>query len=384
MSGQFKKIVVIAVVKMQLSLLLTLLGSFIKDSTLQAGSVERVSTAECDVRFRGAIEQGDAQRIQAIIESIPDGQLVSISDLGSNKPVRPIPAGRVRSYFEVANNFHFARLCLASEGGDYNEAIKIIEALMSFNGVATIVEANTECLSACALVFLSGHRRSSGTLIAPYRRLHIRGKLGFHAPFLPTEGATENQKLIQRSYAAGVQAVAKILGFRTELFPKGLLVEMLKRAPGEFFVVDSVWQAGAWKIGLFGYRLPNPKSESDLFIACKDDEEWESLGRSDNGEQPDEDLVRKQVNLQPGFRRWTFGSVGFEATQNCIVDVQSMGSSGFMIAVRYVYPDDPQPPNSFRQVLQVRNFSELDLDDITPRWQLYPAKASFGTIETTK
>ncbi len=72
-------------------------------------------------------------------------------------------------------------LSLNSPGGDFGEAIKLMD-LLKRKSVRTLVWRNHQCLSSCAFVFLSGIYETRMEQ-RPHRYLHISGRLGFHSPF---------------------------------------------------------------------------------------------------------------------------------------------------------------------------------------------------------
>jgi hypothetical protein len=83
-------------------------------------------------------------------------------------------------------------LCLQGPGGDLDAALDAVPLL---GGWITIVEEGHDCLSACAVLFMGGGRQYNRTVerqIATFdadrgalgsgRYLHVRARLGFHAP----------------------------------------------------------------------------------------------------------------------------------------------------------------------------------------------------------
>src|SRR6476660_3553282 len=61
-------------------------------------------------------------------------------------------------------------LCLDSPGGNYTEALAVVEFLLSSDKIiATTIARGAQCYSACALIFLAGHKDKEKTV--PDRRL---------------------------------------------------------------------------------------------------------------------------------------------------------------------------------------------------------------------
>jgi hypothetical protein len=77
---------------------------------------------------------------------------------------------------------NFKTLYLNSPGGSLSEAMQI---MIGLERTTTIIESGAACLSACALIFMSG-RNCSGSpwFCYPTRRMHRDSQLGFHAPSL--------------------------------------------------------------------------------------------------------------------------------------------------------------------------------------------------------
>ena len=101
------------------------------------------------------------------------------------------------------------------------------------------------------LAFLTGHHNQGDGYVELYRRMHVDGLVGFHAPFIPAMGSATSEQLLNRSYRAGVEAVAELLNLDQRFFPRSLLAEFLKVGPDKFFKIEEV-QPAAWDIGLFG------------------------------------------------------------------------------------------------------------------------------------
>jgi hypothetical protein len=127
-----------------------------------------------------------------------------------------------------------------------------------------------ECLSACGLVFMTG--RTHG-LEADYinRRLHVRGRLGFSAPYVDVPPGSKPDEVAQ----AYLSALANLLeianshgGFDPTPRIRASLVEQMFRQPAyEMYFVDTINKAGRWDIRLFGYA-PSTVDDQAIANAC--------------------------------------------------------------------------------------------------------------------
>jgi len=110
---------------------------------------------QCTLRMSGGITDGDFDYVRQYVE-------------------------RFRTNYEG----DIIYLCLNSNGGSYPETLKIVEWLLSGEGrgIGTVVPAEAKCFSACAFVFMAGNFEYDHGQV-PARWLHVRGQLGFHAPY---------------------------------------------------------------------------------------------------------------------------------------------------------------------------------------------------------
>src|SRR5690606_33162632 len=83
--------------------------------------------------FEGPVTEGDATALAALIDEFVECTPDLLDITGSNCAV----------------------VTLNSPGGDYIEGLRLA-ALMRERAIATVVEANAECYSACAFAFLGG------------------------------------------------------------------------------------------------------------------------------------------------------------------------------------------------------------------------------------
>src|SRR5262249_10536839 len=90
----------------------------------------------------------------------------------------------------------------------------------------------------------------------PNRWLNVRGRLGFHAPYVPVDAPGE------RAYAAGVRAIAALISRSVKpegmaFFPPDLLAEFLQVGPDGLFEIEWVHQSIHWDIRLDGLSIPS-------------------------------------------------------------------------------------------------------------------------------
>lgn len=276
--------------------------------TANSAEISTFKSAACNTKLSGEIKKGDADILFKSLQS-SDG---------------------------------FAQICLDSPGGDYQEAIRFIEKAKG-QSFKTVVPKDARCLSACALIFLAGSDSVEGKLF-PWRELHIRGKLGFHGPYVNLPDTTFTRADTEEAYRAGVQAIAKLLSSGTNvLFPKSLLAQALAVGPDKFLYVDTVGKAGAWKIRLTGYKAPAAITRKHVYQACANLDMWQPAhtamptidARPATVAGPNRELVfkgRKSRNV--------FADFGAEATQHCVAVVTRAGNGFFGLDMKIV--DDPK------------------------------------------
>lgn len=197
---------------------------FLRPDQVSAGSLDVIegSTApQCTLRFSGSIESGDAEKFSDTIEEL-----------------------------EAADQV----ICLNRNGGILIEAVKIAQEIRLRN-IWTYVDAEKECLSACAIVFMAGSYTGNGGMApGPRRILHPYAKLGFHAPSLILESSNYSAEETLSANRAVIEAVSRLVGLNDDsevpMLPESLLDRMLEMGPNEFEYVDTVGEASAWGISV--------------------------------------------------------------------------------------------------------------------------------------
>jgi hypothetical protein len=283
-----------------------------------AADIVPVTSGPCHFRLSGKITAGDFERFKkTVMKEDADGELVA----------RKLPNG---------DTIHMVWLCLNSpHGGNFDQAVKIIEYILewpnwAFGGLGTILERDAECRSACALLFLVGRKHEGDGYYTTQRIMHPTAKLGFHAPFNPSDAASGDKELLALSYSAGVRAVGRLLLLDEQLYPKSLLSEILSREHHEFFELGKLDELGRWDIDIMDYRAPSLDSDKQIYTLCKNMDSWREAGSAD-WEVP-EDAVSpglqalktrqwKVIRLRPGlntFRELRFGSM---ENDTCTVEI---------------------------------------------------------------
>lgn len=170
----------------------------------------------CTHRFTGTFEAGDADRIIAEAPSL---------------------------------------LCLDSPGGSLVEALKLT-AWMKENALATKVERDATCESACALVFMAGSDWPvEGRGAYFWRVLEPGGRLGFHAPGLFVQDGNYSKESVEKAYGIAMTSVSQMIGDlaqREDLtgvaMKLSLMRDMFATPTDSMMYVDTVDQAGRWGI----------------------------------------------------------------------------------------------------------------------------------------
>lgn len=195
----------------------------------------------------------------------------------------------------------YKALCLASDGGDLREAIKLGTL---FKDWMMVVEEGSRCISACAVLFMSGHTRDTVDGVDtswPGRHLHHRATLAFHAPALETASRDVDPESYRQAYARALGTIA-MLGFYDHfaieahldqfhrasplwgneqfsaaqeradeiggILPLGLLGAILSTPPDQLYPIDRIGQALAWGIDIYGFAAPRVLSRHMLYVGC--------------------------------------------------------------------------------------------------------------------
>lgn len=216
-------------------------------ATFKILSDDLINGNECHLSVEGAIEPTDNDRLKTALGDLYGGK-------GS-----PIIA------------------CLDSAGGNFSEAIEIAKTFID-RMVKTRILPNKSCLSACAIVFMSGMTYSTGGGEFA-RSMHVTSRLGFHAP-IPELVAGKNfdGDDLQAAYAAAIEAVGRQLlslarhrgrASSTTLMKPTLLNEMMIAHGKDFFYIDTIRKAAEFGIELDGVPELTSFQIDDAMDACE-------------------------------------------------------------------------------------------------------------------
>lgn len=215
----------------------------------ESGLSRKIS--KCHIRLIGKIRPGDAKQLKEALSNFP------------KKPWTKIG------------------LCLDSIGGSFSEGIRIAEMLLGKGlkfssddeagnlSIFTYIEKDKKCYSACAIIFMAGHcheiKENVGYLTERY--LHVKGKLGFHSPYITLDQSQYDKETVENAYnlaALAVRNLAKLghgltsggLSPNYKFMPQALIIEMLSRGKNEFYKIDTVHRAKINFIELIGVKKP--------------------------------------------------------------------------------------------------------------------------------
>ena len=184
---------------------------------------------------------------------------------------------------ESVANGESAIVLLDSNGGLVAEALKIA-GFVSGQGLTTLVEANAHCYSACAFVFMAGRHPPTEGPGWVSRYLDIRGKLGFHAPYLPYGADRLDERFegtyrdILKAYQTSLTQIGTLLGGPVTTgtqWPPSLVGETLLTPPDKFRKIDTIDDAGRWHIELLGFADTQLNLDAHArYITCMNYFRW--------------------------------------------------------------------------------------------------------------
>lgn len=166
-------------------------------------------------------------------------------------------------------------LSLNSPGGSYLEGIEI-GRMVRDKGIGTRVPDGAGCYSACAIVFMHGTSKADGEEWLN-RRLHPKGLLGFHAPYLVLpEEIVPSRAMVEASYSAAMTSIAALVESAGHIFSEELLMKMLMTPADEMLMARTVGDVLLWDIALDGAPQPlTSLTYSQMVMACQTRDELE-------------------------------------------------------------------------------------------------------------
>lgn len=294
---------------------------------LDAPLQSETGVIRCSHRLVGEIAKGDAERIKTAIKSVP-----FLGDI---------------------------TLCLNSEGGDFSEAVKIAEILIS-SRMRTALEPNAVCLSGCAFIFMAGSRGRSD-IRKPDRYMHVTATLGFHAPYidprlLPDVGFTPEDVAEAHKSARLATQVLIDLFVRTEYsryefdrdlwIKPSLLRSALTKDSSEFFYIDTIGKAGNYGINIVGFKEPPKPVEYYQEHLCRNAYSWKVDVFHDNNVDiyrlPPE-RIQREIDEDSAVAAWLklFHALRGPTAQAKIFEVIDRGSGGTKCAIEVNEQGEP-------------------------------------------
>ena len=228
----------------------------------------------CTVAMRGALAPGDSEKLRKVLINEP-----------AQDPVK------MAYYQEMVE-----RLCLDSSGGSLEEAIAIIEMMVSrsagivYSSILTAVPQGAVCESACALIFMAGNEYywSDGVTVhrgfgGLTRLLHPNAKLGFHqrSIIVPDRNFTKDDA--EKIFSLGIKSAELLVSLQSQhpsFMNMRLMWEMYTTPSEEMFYIDTVGQSIENGIGIFPFEIPSDLELFDLYAnSCTNAEikEWASF-----------------------------------------------------------------------------------------------------------
>ncbi len=206
---------------------------------------EEVSGYRCHYRLSGTLENGDLAKLDAV--AINGGLL-----------------------------------CLDSPGGSYGEALRIIDYMQKQKMQGTRLEEGATCESACAIIFMAGIHYSFEVGEFPWREMHRTARLGFHSPALVVPEGTYDATSVGKAYTVALASMADALGKLvlkrdfdgTVWMQPSLLGIMLATAPENLEHVDTVGEAGRWRIKVLPDLPSASLDEETLKRFCRNIMAW--------------------------------------------------------------------------------------------------------------
>jgi hypothetical protein len=322
----------------------------------------------CDIVIEGSISHGASQRFGAELKS-------ASRKLAGRRPT--LTEGEIPAF--VAETI-VPKLCLSSDGGSFSEAVKIIEIILTSGGVSTYLPPNSNCLSACALIFMFGHVTAYHEDKYFRRVMHVTSRLGFHAPHIKADMSPSDTEIAERLYRDGVKAVGRLIEIdRNEFLSRSLIIEFLKMGNNQFHFVDTVFRAGAYTIEISGFTWPSVITRRMLHQACDNEENWRMLRQvrefnKNKYIEKSNQLLDQRVLTTKKQEYFKFQGYGDEGGQFCVVTLDRY-TTGIGIALDILSSDQIPKKPSQRASLGV-GLSEPGFGVSKPIWMLRNPKST--------
>lgn len=206
----------------------------------EAAEVGPSEADRCDYHLRGLIEQGDAEKLEAL----------QINSAGIT-------------------------LCLDSPGGSLAEGKRLFDVIWD-RDIAIAVLAGERCESACSLAFLAGSMRvGSWAVRMQARYLSVGGNLGFHSPSLELpDGRTYSSREVNTAFEVALRAAESFFEVKlteqhgTKAMTDFLYQRILGTRPDSMFYIETVGDAVLANISLSGAELPKEITKQEIANIC--------------------------------------------------------------------------------------------------------------------
>ena len=165
---------------------------------------------------------------------------------------------------------------LNSKGGNFEEAIKIAGVARE-RFLSTKLGPGSTCLSACAIVFMSGMNYNTRYFVKS-RIMHPSATLGFHAPTITAGGGNFDAADLEAAYSRAIEQIGKKLlataryqdqSWTSPLIKATLVNEMMMTRGNNYFHIDTVGKAAEFEIELDGAIGPPEASVAFMKNACR-------------------------------------------------------------------------------------------------------------------
>lgn len=299
----------IVVIAMQIALAVC-----IDCGTAHGAGVTATGTQSCPITISGTIVSGDQASLVAATDRIgwtTGGKL--------NPPDSP-ESGLTRV------------VCLSGPGGSYAEGRRIANFLFD-NGFGTRVTAQSECLSACAFVFLAG-RNKGDEVDGVNRNMHFTSVVGFHAPYyVPRDGAVMSADEIRDLNRLWNLVFADMLRFYSwrsfSSYAPSLSMQLLSRimsaGPSELVHIASTEDAMRFGVRVEGFNERADASPQAIVQLCRNVLNWTSDRASAQSSVSDAQVRTLPTQMQG--RRLTKVVFAGYAEEKCDVAVHPTGYS---------------------------------------------------------
>lgn len=142
---------------------------------------------------------------------------------------------------------------LNSNGGSYIGGLMLASELARTR-IPSVVAAGNSCLSACALAFLGGTDRNS----RPSREIEAGATVGFHSPFLLSDGEVFSRGYVQEAFRGAVESVAMLVERAEQLHLDAWnIVEILSHESINFYFLNTIES-------IRGFRVARTVERSNL------------------------------------------------------------------------------------------------------------------------